>query len=139
MLRTRFVIAAHVAIFAVLILAAFYAASARADSSPRHVRAVGLADALSPPQYIVYLGVGAHVTYARTDKGHVGENCPRTGGYFTDVSAYHWNGTALRAQRWTPDGTVTYWPNSNGRRVTFDGITFTNRTRAPVLVAGWCE
>lgn len=55
----------------------------------------------------------------------------------TDVSAYYWDGSALGAQRWTSDHTVTYWRAKRGR-VTFDGLTFRNRTRATVLVAVWC-
>jgi hypothetical protein len=96
--------------------------------------AVSLGQAETPPTYLTYLWPNGHVTYAR---GHDGHNCPR-GGFFTDTSAYRWNGGALGPQRWNRDHTLTYWRGYKGN-VTFDGITFTNTTRAKVLVAGWCE
>lgn len=95
-----------------------------------HARAVSLADASYPPTYLVYLYPGASVTYA----DH-GENCPG-GGFFSDVSAYQWNGHAVGRQHHTE--LSDYWPTKSGR-VTFDGITFRNRSHRPVLVAGWCE
>lgn len=130
----RHVVIAHVVIFAVLAVALWRAC----DSASAQARAVGLGDAITPPTYLVYLYPHGSVTYARSDRHHVGENCPH-GGFFTDVSAYHWNGTALAPQRWTSDHTLTYWRNRNGRSVSFDGITFHNGTYSPVLVAGWCD
>lgn len=87
-----------------------------------------LGDARTPPTELAYLQPHASVTYAH---GRSGYNCqPR--GWFSDMQAYRWNGSAMPAQRRTRDG--YRWG-----RVTFDGITFRNGSRAPVLVAGWCE
>lgn len=66
----------------------------------------------------------------------VERQCPR-GGYFTESQAYRSNGAGMR-QRWNVDRTLTYWNAPTGR-VTFDGVTFRNRTRATVIVKGWCS
>jgi hypothetical protein len=129
---------APLAALAVIVAALAFAvptSHASAKRAPHAPLAVGLFDATTPPQYEVYLGVGASVTYAH---GRNGYNCPR-GGYFTDVSAYTWRGGSLTVQRWNRDHTLTYWRSQDGGRVTFDGITFRNHSRAPVLVAGWCD
>lgn len=99
-----------------------------------HARPVSLADASTAPTYLVYLWPHASVTYA---SGHAGYNC-RGGGWFSDVSAYTWRGAAVGAQHWNRAHDLIYWRTRNGR-VTFDGITFYNASRSPVLVAGWCE
>lgn len=121
---------ALVALVACLATALALAGSAMA-STPR---AVALSAATSSPTYLTYLYPHAHVTYSRGRDGH---NCPR-GGFFTDVSAYNWRGGALSPQRWDTIG-LDYWRTPGGHRVTFDGITFTNESRRPVLVAGWCD
>lgn len=127
---------APLALLAVIVTALALASPATASHARAHApRAVGLFDAVAPPQYLVYLGPGASVTYAY---GHDGHNCPR-GGFFTDTSAYTWRGGSLTPQRWNRDRTLTFWRSQDGGRVTFDGITFRNRTPSPVLVAGWCE
>jgi hypothetical protein len=93
-------------------------------------RPVNLTDATYAPSRLVYLQPHMAATFDV-------DQCPR-GTYFSEVSAYRWNGHALSAQRWNADHTVTYW--SYGReRITFDGITFRNATHHHVLVAGWCE
>jgi hypothetical protein len=96
-------------------------------------RAVTLRDARVAPTELRLLQPHARITYATP----TGENCTG-GGYFSDVSAYRWNGEALGAQvhrslrdRWTVPGTRTH--------VTFDGVTFRNHASVPVLIAGWCE
>ena len=111
------------------------AAALVGTAATAHARPVSLSAALSPPTYLVFLYPHASVTYAY---GREGYNCPREGRYFADVSAYAWNGSAIGAQRWTRDRTVTYWRNRTGR-VTFDGVTFRNASRQFVLVAGWCD
>lgn len=96
-----------------------------ADAS---ARAVSLADATVAP------------TVLRLVAPHHTASVPLACAYsLTDVSAYRWNGNPLSAQRWTTDGTVTYWATVHHRRVTFDGRTFRNGARVPVLVAAWCD
>lgn len=107
-------------------------APAAGTPAPFTARAVALSDATWPPSALRLLYPGQTWTVARD-----GTPCPR-GGYYGDVSAYRWNGSALGAQTWTADHQVTYWRATRGR-VTFDGVTFRNRTRDPVLVAGWCQ
>lgn len=103
--------------------------AAAALASPTDARRVSLTDARVAPSMMVL--VPAHETHnALTQCAH--------GTYYSDISAYRWNGRALGAQRWTRERTLTYWRARHGR-VTFDGITWRNRTRAAVLVAGWCE
>lgn len=115
-------------------------ADASAPSGKRAPRAVGLFDAISAPSRLRYLRPRQSVTFAY---GRAGNNCRRTrhhrAGFFSDVSAYTWRGGSLRPQRWIDSHTVIAWPSQDGGRVTFDGITFRNRTPSPVLVAGWCE
>lgn len=108
-----------------------------ADASVPQARPVALTEARSAPTYLVYLWPHGSVTYATGNDGH---NCPgKRGGYFSDVSAYAWNGSALGPQRWDDIGAY-YWhvPHHHGR-VTFDGSTFNNESRYRVLVAAWCE
>lgn len=97
-------------------------------------REVELSDARRPPTRLAYLMPGEARTYAR---GIEGWNC-RDRTWFSDVSAYHWDGSALGPQRFNRRTQVMFWRSVRGR-VTFDGITFRNRTDRPVLVAGWCE
>jgi hypothetical protein len=126
----RSLLFAHVVVFAVLGVFLW-----RACAAPAAGRSVSLSDATAAPTYLVYLWPGGTVTYADRH----GENCP-SGGYFSDVQAYHWNGSALPyGQRWSARLGVQYWRNEHRRLVTFDGVTFANRTRASVLVAAWCE
>lgn len=140
--RIAFTFVATVAAYALMLGCAMGlgATLAHADTG---ARSVSLDDALSPPSRSAYLYPGARVTYAY---GHQGLNCPPNGdadvsGFFTDVSAYRWNGHAMaHAQEWDTDGfIVTLWRDSSGRSVTFDGITFRNHTHHRVIVAGWCE
>lgn len=88
-------------------------------------RPVALPDAKTPPTYLRYLQPGERVTVER--------QCPH-GGYWSDLSAYRWNGAGLPGQQWSHDRTRTSWG-----RVTFDGVTWSNHYRLPVIVAGWCE
>ena len=130
---------AVVAIAAALVLTAILTAIATMSASAATLRpeahAVALSDAERAPSALALLLPHASVTYAH---GRAGYNCPR--GYFTDVSAYQWNGGALAPQRWDRIG-VAYWNYGHGHhgRVTFNGVTFTNEGARPVLVAGWCE
>lgn len=122
----------------VVVIVALAAIAASAAATPAHAatRAVSLADARVAPTYLYYLRAGARVTPRRIDNGR---QCGQ--GYFADTSAYDWTGGALGAQRWNRDGDRTFWrdPRSPHRLVTFDGLTFRNHLRRPVLVAGWCE
>lgn len=93
-------------------------------------RAVPLAAATEAPAMLRYLMPGQHETRVI--------QCPNA-VHWTNVSAYRWNGRALGAQRWSANALRDVWDDPRGGRVTFDGITFRNRTRAPVLVAGWCD
>lgn len=106
-------------------------------SSAMQARPVALAQATTPPTEMVYLYPNASVTYADAN----GYNCPDHRSYFVETSAYQWNGKALAGQRWNADHTVSFWtrPGHPHQRVSFDGITFRNRTKTGVLVAGWCE
>lgn len=103
---------------------------ARAD-----VRAVSLSDASAPPASLVYLYPGASVTLAHARTGYT---CAPAGRYFSDVSAYRWDGSALGPQRWEARALRYVWRDHAGRAVTWDGATWRNHTGAPVLVAGWC-
>lgn len=94
-----------------------------------NARAVSLSDATYPPTYLRYVYPHRSVTRTR--------QCGRD-GYWSNVSAYKWDGSALGAQQWDRRNLRYQWRSLYGR-VTFDGITFTNSTRYPVLVAGWCD
>jgi hypothetical protein len=114
-----------------------------AIESPAHAapgpRAVSLADASAPPTMLAYVLPG-HAFTPNTDSE--GRPCHAHGraGYFSDASAYRWNGSALGAQHWNASALVYYW-HARGHvgAVAYDGLTFRNDTRAPILVAGWCE
>jgi hypothetical protein len=121
-----------IALACVLSIGLAFAGSALASEGTWHANRVGLGDATTAPTYLVYLRPHGSVTYSVGSDGH---NCPR-GGFFTDVSAYAWNGTAIGAQFHTNDH--DYWRGYRGR-VSFDGITFHNGTHRKVLVAGWCD
>ncbi len=105
----------------VLSAAVLAVAAPTADAS----RAVSLDDARTAPDALTYLSAGESVSFEAP--------CP---GPFTEASAYGWRGRALGAQRRTD--ALTYWRTRTGR-VTFDGVTFRNASRRPVLVAGWCS
>lgn len=60
------------------------------------------------------------------------------GGWFTEYQAYRSDGGALGPQRRSSDGRLRFWAGRHGR-VTFDGVTFRNGTRARARVAGWCS
>lgn len=117
-----------------LAFAAFLYCAATSDARP-----VALSDATYAPTTLVLLHAGDAVTVA----DRFGYDChTRNGrGYFSDVSAYKWNGRALGAQRWDSVDMVYYWriPHTRGQSVRFDGATFYNDSRHSVLVAGWCE
>jgi len=105
-------------------------------SDAMQARPVALPQATIAPDRMALLQPGRSVTYTSEDDGY---NCPEKHAFFTETSAYRWNGYQLSGQRWNADHTVTYWrDNRHGGRVTFDGITFRNHTHRPVLVAGWC-
>jgi hypothetical protein len=112
------------AILTALAIAVLSAPAATASSEPQ-ARPVTLRDARVAPSYLHLVQPGRSVT--RTHQ------CDR-GGYWTELSAYQWNGEALPAQRWNADHDRMSWG-----RVTFDGITFRNHYSQPVIVAGWCE
>ena len=121
----------HTAVLAIttaLALVALILSSALAADAAV-AKPVSLSDARTAPDFLRALKPGRTVTVTR--------QCPR-GGYWMETSAYRGRGGALGGQRWTSDHTVTYWPAAYGGRVTFDGITFANRTTRTVLVGGWC-
>jgi hypothetical protein len=98
--------------------------------TPIGARAVALSDATHRPTFARTLRPGRTLTRTR--------QCAQ-GGYFADVNAYRANGGALGAQMTNEDGTILAWLARDGRAVTFDGITWQNRTLRSVIVAGWCE
>lgn len=129
MIRTRFLITAALA--AALLMIASTLALGAEFAQANTARAVNLSEANFAPDRLVYVKPGKSVTIL--------DQCgPRTvanlGGFFTELSAYRWNGRALPAQRWNSDRTLLRWG-----RVSFDGITATNRYPFPVLFAGWCS
>jgi hypothetical protein len=86
---------------------------------------VPLGEASRAPSYLRLLNPGRTTT--------VLHQC-RHGGYWSDINVYRWNGAAYAEQRWNADQTVMSWG-----RASFNGITFSNRSNVPLLVAGWCE
>lgn len=128
-MRSKVFILTRVVLWAVLV--GLIVASAQAKAAQR---AVSLQDARVAPTYLVYLWPHGSVTYARGSDGH---NCQH-GGFFSDVSAYTWKGGELSDQHWSKHRQLAYWHDDKGKRVTFDGITFRNHTRARVLVGAWC-
>jgi hypothetical protein len=124
----------YIVLWAVCILSAASIIGAGAVASAAMAadfRPVALTDATVPPNTLRYLMPGQHVTYPI--------QCANGSGFWSDVSAYRWSGRALGAQRWSRSALRYVWDDPRGGRVTFDGITFRNRTRSPVLVAGWCS
>jgi hypothetical protein len=123
----------YLTLWAVCILSAacIVGAGIVASDAMAAARPVALADASTPPNTLRYVMPGQHVTYPI--------QCANGSGFWSDVSAYRWNGKPLGAQRWSRSALRWVWDDPRGGRVTFDGITFRNRTRSPVLVAGWCE
>lgn len=102
-------------------------------------RAVSLADAHVSPSMLRYVFPG-HTFTPRTDaQGHPCHAHGRA-GFYSDVSAYRWNGSALGPQRWNARALVYYWhARGDAGAAVYDGLSFRNDTYAPVLVAGWCE
>jgi hypothetical protein len=90
---------------------------------------VALSDAEVPPAVLEYVRPGQAVTFTRQCGRH---------GYFGDISAYRWDGSPLRGQRWNRTRDRIMWGDPYGGFVMFDGIKVTNRTTAPVLFGGWC-
>lgn len=135
LLRTRFVVALAVCTVGFVVSTANMLGAELASAASRtHSRSVSLSDARFAPSVLVYVRAGETYTlrHARPCKGKRGRS------YFTDVSAYTWQGGALGAQTWDAGDEVYAWRAPSGR-VAFDGRTFHNETSAPVLVAGWCE
>jgi hypothetical protein len=113
-----------VLIVAVLALAADAAFAAGENVPPQYPRAVTLDDASYPPTFLVYLNAG--------QRSHdIPQGC-------SDLSAYRWNGKALGPQHWNRMHDRILWSTRKGRSVVFDGLSFENRTRLPVVVAAWC-
>ncbi len=114
---------------ATIITAAALAGAAAAPADASYPRAVSLSDASSAPSFLHLVKPGrSYLTLTQC----------RGDSYFSDTSAYRWNGQQLSAQRWDRDRTITFWRDRRGGRVTFDGIVWRNRTHRSVLVAGWC-
>lgn len=104
------------------------AAPAVSHSHPQ-ARAVAAEDASYPGDFTATLRPMQSVT--------VFEQCSHD-GFFTETQAYRSNGGRLGAQQWNRRGDLTFWRGRHGS-VRFDGITFSNRTHAPVIVKGWCS
>ena len=122
-MRTRILI--PTAAIAVAILLSFVCATvARADARP-----VALTDAHYAPTTLAYMYPHTSITLADAA-------CPR-GGFYSDVSAYRWDGRALSAQ--TRVASRHVWRDSRGHAVTWDGATVRNHTNTRVIFAGWCE
>lgn len=116
---------------AALIVALGLAIASDAEGHSAHgSRAVSLSEARYAPTMLARIPAGTRATFDH--------QCPR-GTFYSEVSAYRADGSALGPQRWNRDHTRTYWRASPTRAVGFDGITFHNRTTRPVLVAGWCH
>jgi len=133
---------ARLAILAVVLTAAWtlalgFALSTSAHAHTRDARPVTLSMARVEPTWLV-LVPGMDVRHGRVRfhrVTHAATPCPH-GGYFSDVSAYRWNGSALGGQHETRMR-VSWRDTREGGRVVWDGVTFTNRTTRAVLVAGW--
>lgn len=94
-------------------------------------RPVMLGEAKVPPERVFYLYPGT--THYLTTR-----QCGRPDTFYVETSAYRWNGGPLEGQRWNGLHDRTYWPDTFGGRVTFDGVRVYNGTQSPVLFAGWC-
>lgn len=119
-----------------LTLALTFLAIACAPAMAHHVSAkrVTLADATAAPTELRMLKRGQRVSFDnQCGNSPIGEPY-----YFGNVQAYTWQGGALGGQRWNRAHDRMYWRARTGR-VTFDGVTFVNRTKRAVLVAGWCD
>lgn len=116
-----------------------FTATAHADTSA--ARPVSLSQASIEPTWMVYVP-GISISHGRVRAHrvtHAATPCPH-GTYFSDVSAYRWDGSALGAQHWSHARQRMLWNDTpEGGRVAYDGVTFVNRTTRAVLVAGWCE
>lgn len=113
---------------AALAVAGSLAATAVAVAAPQP-RAVPASAATVGADFSASLRPGGVVT--------VDHQCAH-GGWFTEFQAYRSDGRALGPQRRSPDGRLRFWAGRHGR-VTFDGVTFRNGTRARARVAGWCS
>jgi hypothetical protein len=115
---------------AVAIAASFICALGAVTATAQVSRAVSLSDATYAPSFL-------RLVPARSELTHRQYPC-KGKHYFGDVSAYRWNGRALGAQQRDIDN-LLYWSAPSGRAVGYDGRTFYNGLRVPVLVAGWCN
>jgi hypothetical protein len=95
----------------------------------RVARPVALTDARVSPDTLARIPAHSERTYPAS--AQCGD------GYWTEYSAYTRTGGALGGQQWNEDNTLSWWRAPHGR-VTFDGITFRNKTNRTVLVGGWC-
>lgn len=138
--RKRYARRAVFAIVGALVLTAALTFAAYGTAHAATHRAVSLADASAPPTVLAILRPHHAYMPAADWQGRPCGLGGRRHGYFSDVSAYRWNGSALGPQRWDDIG-VDYWQLGHGRhgRVTYDGLMWRNESRATVLVAGWCE
>lgn len=100
--------------------------TADATGAPSVPRAVALQDAERAPDYMRYVLPHRCATLPL-----------RLALQASDVSAYAWDGLAIGAQRWHPNGLEYVWRHPAGGSVRFDGRTFCARTRVAVLVAAW--
>lgn len=126
---------------------AFLALSLALLVDSAHAAPVGQPVALSEadaPTWVAIVPARGHAT-PRTREA-TGQPCARTAhgrtyyGYATDAQTYGPTGAPYAAQRWDAREAVWYWhAHGRTRAVSYDGLTFFNPTRAPVLVALWCE
>jgi hypothetical protein len=105
------------------------ASAVAAPGGASYERGVSIRDATVAPYFAATLAPGKSVTLV--------QQCPHR-GYFTEYSAYRHDGSALAAQNGIGRDNLVSWRGAHGR-VTFDGVTFHNGTRARVIVAGWCS
>lgn len=142
MVYRMFTYAVSITLATVLILAstASLSATLRTADASTGAHAVSLADASFRPDRLAYVRSGQSVTFRRQCGGRVDVRSHHwTRDYFTEISAYRWNGARLSPQMWSADQTLTVWVTQNYRPVTFDGLTFRNGTTSTVIVAGWCS
>lgn len=121
-----------VALAAIAAAAALSAHVRPADANPGQratPHPVALSDARSAPHTLLYV--------KRGDAANVLRQCSR-GHWFSDVSAYRWDGSALGAQRWNRAHDRILWPVPGEGAVHYNGIRVWNDTRHPILFAGWC-
>jgi hypothetical protein len=120
-----------------LVIALAVAAPATASARP-----VSLSQANYAPDWMVLVQGDSAATPAVDRKGQprICKTITGRSGYFADINAYQWYGSALDSQHVNRRNGFLYWRDrQGGGRVTFDGFTFRNHTTEPVLVAGWCD